>query len=77
MIDIGERGRGRSRLHAGSPTQTRSWDSRIMPWTKGRCQTAEPPRDPRPSGFYSAPGLLGNTKKLEVVDSEWFYVRSK
>ena len=21
---------------------TRSWDSRITPWTKGRCQTAEP-----------------------------------
>ena len=25
---------------------TRSWDSSITPWTKGGCQTAEPPRDP-------------------------------
>ena len=25
----------------------RSRDSRITPWTKGRRQTAEPPRDPR------------------------------
>ena len=25
---------------------TRSWDSRITPWAKGRHQTAEPPRDP-------------------------------
>ena len=47
MIDIErERGRdkggGRSRLHAGSPTR----DSRIKPWAKGRRQTAAPPRDP-------------------------------
>ena len=34
-------GRGRSRLHAGSPT----WD-RIAPWAKGRRQTAAPPKDP-------------------------------
>ena len=25
----------------------RCWDSRIMPWDKGWCQTAEPPRDPQ------------------------------
>ena len=38
-------GRGRSRLYAGSlMCGTRSWDSRIIPWTKGRCSTAEPPR---------------------------------
>ena len=35
-------GRGRSRLHAGSPI----WDSGMMPWTKGRHSTTEPPRHP-------------------------------
>ena len=30
----------------GARHRTRSWDSRIAPWAKGRCQTAEPPRDP-------------------------------
>ena len=35
-------------LHPG----TRSWDSRITPWTKGRRQTAEPPRDPQREIFY-------------------------
>ena len=37
-------GRGRSRLHAGSPM----WDSirvsRITPWAEGRCSTTELPR---------------------------------
>ena len=44
-------GRGRSRLHAGSPM----WDSILglqdHAWTKGRCQTTEPPRDPLPWFF--------------------------
>ena len=31
----------------GSWCGTRSWDSSITPWAEGRCQTAEPPRDPR------------------------------
>ena len=30
----------------GARCGTRSWDSRIMPWAKGRRQTAEPHRDP-------------------------------
>ena len=30
----------------GARPGTRSWDSRIMPWAKGRHQTAVPPRDP-------------------------------
>ena len=30
----------------GARCGTRSRDSRITPWTKGRRQTAEPPRDP-------------------------------
>ena len=29
----------------GARHGTRSWDSRIRPWVKGRCETAEPPRD--------------------------------
>ena len=29
----------------GAPCGTQSRDSRITPWAKGRCQTAEPPRD--------------------------------
>ena len=31
----------------GARRGTRSWDSRIAPWAKGRRQTAEPPRDPQ------------------------------
>ena len=31
----------------GARRGTRSWDSRIIPWAKGRRQTAEPPRDPQ------------------------------
>ena len=34
----------------GARRGTQSQDSRIMPWAKGRRQTAEPPRDPQ--GFY-------------------------
>ena len=30
----------------GARCGTRSWDSRMVPWAKGRCQTAEPLRDP-------------------------------
>ena len=37
-------GRGRSRLHAGGRCGTASWDSRIMPWAKGRCSTTKPLR---------------------------------
>ena len=40
-------GRGRSRLHApGARCGIRSRVSRIVPWAKGRRQTAAPPRDP-------------------------------
>ena len=31
----------------GARHGTRSQDSRITPWAKGRCQTAEPPKDPQ------------------------------
>ena len=37
---------------------TRSWDSRIMPWAKGRHQTPEPPRDPLLSCVYIEEPLL-------------------
>ena len=30
----------------GARCRTRSRDSRTAPWAKGRCETAEPPRDP-------------------------------
>ena len=30
----------------GAGRGTRSRDHRTAPWAKGRCQTAEPPRDP-------------------------------
>ena len=30
----------------GARCGTRSWDSRIAPWAKGRHETAEPPKDP-------------------------------
>ena len=41
-----ETGRGRSRLHApGARCGIQSRVSRIMPWAKGRRQTAAPPRD--------------------------------
>ena len=46
-------GRGRNRLHAGSPTWTRSRDSRITPRAEGRGQTTEPPRDSLFSKFQS------------------------
>ena len=40
-------GRGRSRLHAlGTRCGIRSRVSGIVPWAKGRRQTAAPPRDP-------------------------------
>ena len=35
----------------GAQRGTRSRDSRITPWAKGRRQTAEPPRDPRQQIF--------------------------
>ena len=35
----------------GAQCGTRSRDSRIAPWAKGRRQTAEPPRDPPSWGF--------------------------
>ena len=31
----------------GAPCGTWPWGSRIVPWAKGRHQTAEPPRDPQ------------------------------
>ena len=37
----------------GARHGTQSRDSRIMPWTEGRHQTAEPCRDPHEKTFYS------------------------
>ena len=51
MIDIEREAETQAEGEAGSMPGarrgTRSWDSRIAPWAKGRCQTAEPPRDPQ------------------------------
>ena len=39
-------GRGKSRLHAGSPMGYSIPGSWITPWAEGRCSTTEPPRCP-------------------------------
>ena len=44
---------------------TWSQDPRIAPWAKGRCQTAEPPRDPNAVGF--------DRDCIKSVDSFWWY----
>ena len=38
----------------GAQCRTRSQDSKIMPWAKGRRSTAEPPRDPFFSEFLTS-----------------------
>ena len=46
--------------------------SRIMPWAKGRCQTAEPPRDPDLCHFLNGFSLFWNTTVfLFVFKREW------
>ena len=40
-------GRGRSRLHAGSPMRDLIPGPWVMPWAEGRRSTAETPRGPR------------------------------
>ena len=45
----------------GTRRGTRSRDSRIAPWAKGRRQTAEPPRDPE-SGL-----VIGNADRLLLL----------
>ena len=37
---------GEASSRQGAPCGTQSQDSKIMPWAKGRRQTAKPPRDP-------------------------------
>ena len=39
-------GRGRSRLHAGSPMGTRSWVSRVTPWAKSSTKPLSHPGCP-------------------------------
>ena len=52
MIDIGRKreaetqAEGEAGSMQGARRGTRSRDSRMAPWAKGRCQTSEPPRDP-------------------------------
>ena len=64
-----ERGRGRSRLHApGARRGTRSQVSRIVPWAKGRCQTATPPRVPFLKDFESEVGFPRSGLRLHVQE---------
>ena len=69
MIDIEREAETQAEGEAGSalgaPRGTRSWDSRIPPWTKDRRQTAEPPRDPQHFNI-----LVVILLPLAV---EWFY----
>nr|XP_055187901.1 protein archease isoform X1 [Nyctereutes procyonoides] len=46
MIEAETQAEGETGSTLGARRRTRSWDSRIVPWAKGRRQTAEPPRDP-------------------------------
>ena len=53
-------GRERSRLHApGARHGTPSRVSRIVPWAKGRCQTAAPPRDPHTMFLKKCSNFIG------------------
>ena len=55
MIAIEREGERQAEGEAGSmlgaQCRTRSRDSRITPRAKGRCQTTEPPRDPKGEEF--------------------------
>lgn len=58
---------------------TLSQESRITPWAKGRCQTAEPPRNPRQFIFNSFPVFIlfdalsrfGWVTTLSTFNSRW------
>ena len=51
-IEAETQAEGEAGFPQGPLCGTRSQDSRITPWAKGRCQTAEPPRDPLNLHFY-------------------------
>ena len=59
-------GRGRSRLHAGSPMQDLIPDPRIPTWAEGSHPTAEPPRCPSHYLFIFPPYLIS------LTCSTWF-----
>ena len=46
MRDTQREAEGEAGSTQGAQCGTRSWVSKIRPWAEGRCQTAEPPRDP-------------------------------
>ena len=52
-------GEGEAGSMPGALRGTRSQDSRITPWAKGRCLTAEPPRLPVSFSFLRAHDNLG------------------
>ena len=63
----------------GAPRGTRSLDSRIAPWAKGRRQTAEPPRDPQNVNFlkrnFIAICCNPNELPLELKRRAVFFIR--
>ena len=56
----GDAGRGRSRLHAGSPTRDSVPGPWVTPWAEGRGSTVEPPRGPAGVGVATARLFLGD-----------------
>ena len=57
-------GRGRSRLHLRAQCGTRSWNSRITLWTKGRRSTVEPPRCPQSQSSYIKSNVLSTMNPM-------------
>ena len=54
----------------GARCGTRSGDSRITLWAKGRHSTTEPPRDPRGYSLINSRGkIAGNKENLLFIDS--------
>ena len=53
----------------GAWCETRSWHSRIMPWPKGRCSIAEPPRRPNTAAFWRV--------KVDAHCVHWVGVKEK
>ena len=62
---------GESGSMPGARHGTRSRDSRITPWAKGRHQTAEPPKDP-PNQDFKKKKLMG-TKVQKFDRNLWFF----
>ena len=80
MIEAETQEEGEAGSMLGARRRTRSRDSRIAPWAKGRCQTAEPPRDPLTGGFKAEErhgslmrwkGHLATVLRIVLGEREW------